>query len=148
MLNKEGACNSTIDIIRVAAVSTEHNDLIQAVSILERFDCNNASTYHFIESDGYAETCTALVSKDSRGTPTDNLSLSLSPSFSVDMYGDSSYSHDFYNQQFCFLFILPYTHLLLLFFVSNKCCCPHCVCNHRSLPCDGHEFDYSNCVCL
>ena len=77
MLNKEGACNSTMDLIRDGAVRTEHNDLIQAVSILEKFDCNNTATYLFFESDGYAETCTALISKESRGTLTDNLSPSI-----------------------------------------------------------------------
>ena len=87
MLNIEGVCNSTIDLIRDAAVSTEHNDVIQAVSILERFDCNNVSTYRFFESDGYAETCTALISNRSRGTPTDNLLLPLPLSLSLSLSG-------------------------------------------------------------
>jgi hypothetical protein len=75
MLKKEGACKDTIKIIRDFALTAKNFDLIQAISVLENFDCKNVATYHFVESNNYAETCTGLLSEE----------------FLVDVYNDSSF---------------------------------------------------------
>ena len=67
MLKEEGVCNSTIDFLHDSAIKTQRNNFIQAVSILQKFDCNNVATYHFLKSDDYAQTCTALISQDLGG---------------------------------------------------------------------------------
>ena len=67
MLKEEGVCNSTIDIIHEFALHVESNDLVQAVSLLKNFSCNDVGTYQFFKSDNYAHTCTALISQDLRG---------------------------------------------------------------------------------
>ena len=67
MLKEEGVCNSTLDFLHDAAIKALRNNLIQAVSFLKKFDCNNVATYQFLKSDDYAQMCTALISQDSEG---------------------------------------------------------------------------------
>ena len=67
MLKEEGACDSTIELIREFAGTVGNRDLEQGIVIFENFDCSNVSTFHFFESDNYAETCTGLLSKQTRG---------------------------------------------------------------------------------
>ena len=63
MLKEEGVCNSTIEHIHDSAIKAQRNNLIQAVGILQKFDCNNVATYHYLKSDDYSQTCTALISE-------------------------------------------------------------------------------------
>ena len=84
MLKKEGTCKDTKKIIHDFAVTAENIGLIHAIYVLENFDCKNVSSYHFFESNDYAETCTGLLSKRSKGIYShiqilcvDSLSLSL-----------------------------------------------------------------------
>ena len=65
MLKEEGACDSTLEFIR--GFTGNSKDLMYSVITLEKFDCNNITTYLFLESDGYAETCTSLLPEKSRG---------------------------------------------------------------------------------
>ena len=67
MLKEDGVCNSTIDYIHDIALQVQSNNLVQAVSLLRNFSCNNVGTYQFFKTDNYAHTCTALISQDSRG---------------------------------------------------------------------------------
>ena len=67
-LKEEGACDSTVEFVLGFAENVRDSDLIQSISTFEKFDCNNVSTYYFFEPDDYAETCTGLLSKQSRGT--------------------------------------------------------------------------------
>ena len=66
-LKEENACRETLLLIRNIAGGVNNHDLNEGISILDNFDCNNVSTYYFFESDDYAETCTGLLSKQSRG---------------------------------------------------------------------------------
>ena len=67
VLEEEGACDSTIELIRDFAGSLGNTDLLKGISVFEMFDCANVTTYYFFESKAYAETCTGLLSKHSRG---------------------------------------------------------------------------------
>ena len=64
ILKKEGACKDTIKIIHDFAITAKNFGLIQAINVLENFDCKNVATYH---SNDSAETCTGLLSKRSKG---------------------------------------------------------------------------------
>jgi hypothetical protein len=66
VLEEEGACDSTIELIRDFAGSLGNTDLLKGISVFEMFDCANVTTYYFFESNAYAETCTGLLSKYSR----------------------------------------------------------------------------------
>ena len=66
-LEEEDTCSSTIDLIHSIAGNVQNHDLNEGLKILKSFDCSNVSTYYFFESDGYAETCTGLLSTQSRG---------------------------------------------------------------------------------
>ena len=67
MLNEESACDSMVEFVRDLAESVGNFHVIQGIKIFEMFDCKNVATYYFFESDNYAETCTGLLSKQSRG---------------------------------------------------------------------------------
>ena len=67
MLNEKSACDGLVEFVSDFAESLENIHVIQGIKIFEMFDCNNVTTYHFFESDNYAETCTGLLSKQSRG---------------------------------------------------------------------------------
>ena len=66
MLKEEGVCTSTLDLIREFAAGVGNYHLTTSINIFEKFDCYNASTYQFSESDDYAETCTGLISTQSK----------------------------------------------------------------------------------
>ena len=66
-LIEERACDALIQFVTDFAVGVGNFHLIQGIEIFEMFDCNNVTTYHFFESDNYAESCTGLLSKQSRG---------------------------------------------------------------------------------
>ena len=67
ILKEEGTCKSTIEFFREIAGTVGNKYLTRGIDILEKFDCNNVSTFYFFESDDYAETCTGLLSKQSKG---------------------------------------------------------------------------------
>ena len=64
---EERACDALIQFVSDFAEGVESIHLIQGIEIFKKFDCNNVTTYHFFESDGYSEACTGLLSKQSRG---------------------------------------------------------------------------------
>ena len=68
MLKVEGACDDLLQLARDFVLDSEQDQLIQFVSIVENFDCYNATTYQFFESENYAETCTGLISNKGRGS--------------------------------------------------------------------------------
>ena len=67
MLREEGACDSTLDLIRDFAAGVGNYHLTEGINIFEKFDCYNVSTYQFFESDDYAVTCTGLLSTQTKG---------------------------------------------------------------------------------
>ena len=66
-LKEEGTCNETLEVVRDFASGIRNVHVTEGIKIFENFDCYNVSTYHFFESDDYAETCTGLLSTQSRG---------------------------------------------------------------------------------
>ena len=67
ILKEESACDKLVEFVSDFAESVANFDVIRGIEIFEMFDCNNVTTYQFFESDNYAETCTGLLSKQSRG---------------------------------------------------------------------------------
>ena len=67
MLKEEGACDSLIEFIRDFVRNVGNTDLIRVIDIFEKFDCSNVTSYYFFESENYAETCTGLLSNQTRG---------------------------------------------------------------------------------
>ena len=66
-LKEEDTCSTSLNFIHTIAGNVQNHDLNEGLRIMENFDCNNVSTFFFFESDDYAETCTGLLSKESRG---------------------------------------------------------------------------------
>ena len=67
MLKEEGACDSLVEFILDYAKSVGSFDLIRGVDFFDKFDCSNVTSYYVFESESYAETCTGLLSKQTRG---------------------------------------------------------------------------------
>ena len=74
MLNEESACDGLVEFVRDFAESVGNFHVIQGIEIFEMFDCNSVTTYYFFESDNYAEACTGLLSKQSRGELLEHIS--------------------------------------------------------------------------
>ena len=69
-LVSDGGCDNTVAAIHDLAISSNNQDILLVLGLYEEFDCENVSTYHYLETDMYADTCTNLLSMESEGQDT------------------------------------------------------------------------------
>ena len=66
-LRGQDTCDSTLEFIHEFAENTRNEDFFHVIGLFEKFDCNNVSTYYFYEACSYSDTCTGLLSDESKG---------------------------------------------------------------------------------